>query len=186
MKEYRRTYPRFSLCGLNCGLCPRYHTDGTSQCPGCGGEDFHLKHPTCAVITCSQKHEGVEYCFQCSFYPCARYQKPFEKDSFITYQHVPDDLEKAKNNGLPAYEHELNEKVDLLRFLIEKCNDGKRKNFYCIAVNLLSLADVSEVVMRFRQDAFLQELSLKEKSARVVTMLEQQAQKQGITLALRK
>lgn len=186
MKEYSRAYPRFSLCGLNCGLCPRYHTDGTSKCPGCGGEDFHLKHPTCAVITCSQKHEGVEYCFQCSSYPCARYQKPFAADSFITYQHVLDDIEKAKSNGITAYEHELNEKVELLKFLIEQCNDGKRKNFYCIAVNLLSLADVKDIVMQVQQDGALQELPLKEKSAWVVAMLEEQAQKQGMTLALRR
>jgi hypothetical protein len=33
MKEYYRNYPLFSLCGLNCGLCPRYHTQGESKCP---------------------------------------------------------------------------------------------------------------------------------------------------------
>ncbi|HCP15088.1 MAG TPA: hypothetical protein DIT32_04865, partial [Peptococcaceae bacterium] len=64
MKEYVRAYPLFSLCGLNCGLCPRYHTEGESRCPGCGGPAFHLKHPSCAVITCSRKHGGVEHCCQ--------------------------------------------------------------------------------------------------------------------------
>gem|GEM_PF-3991072 len=35
--EYKvRSYPLFSDCGLNCGLCPRYYTDGASRCPGCG------------------------------------------------------------------------------------------------------------------------------------------------------
>lgn len=55
MKEYKREYSLFSLCGLNCGLCPHYQTNGISKCPGCGGQDFHLKHPTCAVITCNRK-----------------------------------------------------------------------------------------------------------------------------------
>ncbi|MGE5373000.1 MAG: DUF3795 domain-containing protein [Solirubrobacterales bacterium] len=186
MKEYRRAYPRFSLCGLNCGLCPRYHADGTSRCPGCGGKDFHLKHPTCAVITCSQKHEGVEYCFQCSSYPCARYQKPSPTDSFITYRHVLDDFGKAKSNGLSAYQHGLDEKVELLRFFIDECNDGKRKNFFCIAVNLLRLEDVRAIATRIRQDEFLKELPLNEKSAVVITLLQEQAKKQDITLALRK
>jgi len=54
MKEYKREYPLFSLCGLNCGLCPKYHTNGESKCPGCGGTDFTLKHPPCKVIRCNQ------------------------------------------------------------------------------------------------------------------------------------
>jgi len=34
MEYKQREYPLFSACGLNCGLCPRYHTDGISKCPG--------------------------------------------------------------------------------------------------------------------------------------------------------
>lgn len=59
---YKRNFPQLSLCGLNCGLCPRYHCNGISKCPGCGGKDFNLKHPTCSVVTCNQKHDNVEYC----------------------------------------------------------------------------------------------------------------------------
>ena len=29
MKEQTRAEPRFSLCGLNCGLCPMYHISET-------------------------------------------------------------------------------------------------------------------------------------------------------------
>ena len=36
--EYDREYPLFSACGLNCGLCPRFYTDGESRCPGCGAK----------------------------------------------------------------------------------------------------------------------------------------------------
>lgn len=55
-----------------------------------------------------------------------------------------------------------------------------------MAVNLLSLTDVRDVVMRIREDEQAQELSLKEKSERVVSMLEERVSQQGITLALRK
>ena len=37
MKEQTRAEPRFSLCGLNCGLCPMYHISETEHCTGCGG-----------------------------------------------------------------------------------------------------------------------------------------------------
>ena len=35
MKNYGRSYPYLSLCGLNCSLCTM-HLSG--YCPGCGGE----------------------------------------------------------------------------------------------------------------------------------------------------
>lgn len=45
MKEQTRAEPRFSLCGLNCGLCPMYHISETEHCTGCGGAG----RPSCAV-----------------------------------------------------------------------------------------------------------------------------------------
>lgn len=30
-------------CGLDCGLCPRFYTEGSSRCPGCCGENFEKK-----------------------------------------------------------------------------------------------------------------------------------------------
>jgi len=32
-------------CGIDCGLCPRFHTKGDSVCPGCGGENFKKNIP---------------------------------------------------------------------------------------------------------------------------------------------
>jgi hypothetical protein len=32
------TYPEIGICGLSCGLCPSYHTDGISRCGGCKTE----------------------------------------------------------------------------------------------------------------------------------------------------
>jgi hypothetical protein len=42
MEIYTRVNPDFSLCGLNCGLCPNFHihTNRKFKCPGCGGENF--------------------------------------------------------------------------------------------------------------------------------------------------
>ena len=34
MKNDQRPYPLFSLCGLNCALCPIHLNQ---YCPGCGG-----------------------------------------------------------------------------------------------------------------------------------------------------
>ena len=83
-----------------------------------------MKHPTCAVITCNKKHDNVEYCFQCSSYPCKRYSEPSKVDSFISYRNVISDFKKANKIGIDKYQMELNEKVNILEFLI-KNNKGK-------------------------------------------------------------
>ncbi len=139
MRITKRSYPEFALCGLNCGLCPRYHTDGPSRCPGCGGPDFHLKRPSCSVITCSRKHGDVEFCFQCSEYPCPRYTRPNKQDSFVTYRNVASDFERARRSGLKAYRKQLDRKIEILKSLLRECDDGRHKSYYCLAVNLLDL-----------------------------------------------
>ncbi|MBN1499605.1 MAG: DUF3795 domain-containing protein [Spirochaetes bacterium] len=141
MEKYSRKYPQFSLCGLNCGLCPRYQTDGVSKCPGCGGKDFHLKHPSCAVISCSLKNDNVEFCYECSLFPCVKYKQVSDKDSFISYRNVLSDFKKAEKSGIEKYRKELDEKVLILERLISDYNDGRKKGFYCLAVNLLSRRD---------------------------------------------
>jgi hypothetical protein len=75
MEIYIRKNPDFSLCGLNCALCPNFyiHTDGKFKYPGCGGEFFFEKHPSCAIITCSKKHNNIDFCFNCEEYPYKRY-----------------------------------------------------------------------------------------------------------------
>lgn len=182
-KIYTRQYPRFSLCGLNCGLCPQFHSDGAFQCPGCGGEAFYEKHPSCAVISCAQRHGGVEYCFQCEDYPCEKYAEVSPYDSFITYRNVLKDFEKAEKNGLVAYQLEMDEKVEILRVLLDVYNDGRRKTFFCTAVNLLSLEDVREALTRIA-DEVKDDLTLKEKAAIAVRIFQSIAEQRDISLKL--
>lgn len=142
MKEQTRAEPRFSLCGLNCGLCPMYHISETEYCTGCGGAG----RPSCAVQRCAREHGGVEYCFQCTEYPCARYTRAEPYDSFVPHRNVQRDFARAARDGLDAYRAMLEEKEALLRFLLREYNDGRRKSLFCTAVNLLELADVRETV----------------------------------------
>lgn len=185
MKTYQRQYPLFSLCGLNCGLCPMYQSTAASKCPGCGGEEFYPKHPTCAIVTCSQRHGGVEYCYRCDEYPCKRYDSENPFDSFITYRKVFKDFDKAKNAGLDAYQAELNEKVEILQWLLGNCNDGRQKNFFCIAINLLELQDV-KCVMQQIAEALKPEHSIKVRSSIAVRLFQAIADERAITLKLNK
>ncbi|MEI8199146.1 MAG: DUF3795 domain-containing protein [Eubacteriales bacterium] len=186
MEEYIRATPLFSLCGLNCGLCPRYRTQGESKCPGCGGTDFRLKHPACAVITCSKKHGDVEYCFECSSYPCERYSGTGDKDSFISYRNVITDFAKAKTDGIEQYITDLREKIKILDFLLNTYNDGRRKAFYCNAVNMLPLPDLREIMKEIQEKIAGRDLPLKEQIEEIVRLFEARAASQDILLKLRK
>ena len=182
--EYRvKEYPQFSVCGLNCGLCPRYNADGVSRCPGCAGKGFSDVHPPCGVLSCVQR-KGLEYCFLCDEYPCKKYEGADLNDSFITHKNQFRDMEKAKND-ISAYTAELDSKIRILEELLANYNDGRRKGFFCIAVNLLDLDEVVSIMEQLRNEAAT-DATPKEKAAVAVRLFQAKADERGVDLKLRK
>ncbi|MCB6203743.1 DUF3795 domain-containing protein [Extibacter muris] len=178
MKDFKRDNLLLSLCGLNCGLCPM-HLGG--YCPGCGGGEGNQ---ACKIAKCSMSRDKVEYCYECGDYPCEKYEGIDEFDSFITHRNMRKDLLKAKEVGVDCYVAEQEEKVRLLRFLLENYNDGRRKNLFCVAVNLLELPDIKAIVERAEALAQSERFTLKEKAACIVQLLREHADGQGIELKL--
>jgi len=95
------------------------------------------------------------------------------------------DLEKAKQIGIEAYIDEQNEKIGCLKELLEHYNDGRRKSFYCLVVNLLELEDVKVVLESVKSDTN-ESMTLKEKAATVSRFFEEAAAKKSISTKLRK
>ena len=177
-------YALFSACGLNCGLCPRFYTEGTSKCPGCAGEGFSDKHPSCGVLSCC-RGRNIGYCFLCDEYPCKKYDGVGLFDSFITHKNQLRDMEKAKHRGIKVYKADLDRKVKILEGLLKNHDDGRRKSFYCLALNLLDLRDIKSVIKQLDSMAG-PESSPKEKAAIAVHLFETMAAKRNISLRLRK
>jgi hypothetical protein len=138
------------------------------------------------VITCNKEHDQVEHCFQCSSYPCKRYNNASTRDSFITYKNVLSDFEKASEFGIRTYQEELNKKIKILELLIKNYNDGRRKSFYCIAVNLIKLNKLEQIMEKIDQEIKEQDLDLKDKINLMVELIESTAKKEKIELKLRK
>lgn len=180
MKDFVRDNLWFSLCGLNCGLCPM-KLDG--HCPGCGGGEGNQ---SCKIAKCSREHGEVEYCSRCQNFPCEKYEGIDEFDSFITHQNRRKDLEENDRIGAAAYREEQKEKIEILKFLLENFNDGRRKTFFCLAVNLLELSDLKMVLAQIEEGEKLGSLSLKERAACVVKLFQDVAGQRRITLKLRK
>jgi hypothetical protein len=184
VKEYSRKYPEFSLCGLNCILCPRYQTEGSSKCPGCGGKQFYEKHPSCSVITCSQKHNNIEFCFECDEFPCKKFDIPIKQDSFISKKNFMENMNEAKKD-ITKYVDELKEKEKVLEYLIHNYNDGKMKGYYCLAVNLMSINELKRIIDELHKKEEL-DLEIKEKAKLAKRIIENNAAVLGIRVELRK
>ncbi|NIM99171.1 MAG: DUF3795 domain-containing protein, partial [candidate division Zixibacteria bacterium] len=99
----QRKHPTIGVCGLDCGLCPRYYTSGTSRCPGCCGPDFWEKHPSCGFITCCVKRRQLEICSECEEFPCNRFADVGKSDSFVTYRNVKSNLNFIRTRGIATY-----------------------------------------------------------------------------------
>ncbi|PKL24539.1 MAG: hypothetical protein CVV27_21330 [Candidatus Melainabacteria bacterium HGW-Melainabacteria-1] len=180
---FERKNPSFALCGLNCCLCPRFNTEGSSRCPGCGGPGFTVVHPTCAVATCNTKHDSVEYCFQCSEYPCKKYQEESDRDSFISYKCVKRNFDEAKRD-LARYESELALRYSILKLLLERYNDGKSKGLYCLVANDMPMDELPALIERIKE--IPDGIDGKEKAKRVRQEIVALEKKLGIEFKLRK
>lgn len=157
------------------------HLDG--YCPGCGGGEGNQ---SCKIARCSLQHGRPEYCSHCQEFPCEKYEDIDVFDSFITHQNRKRDLKKQQKIGVGSYRTEQAEKVRILEWLLQNCNDGRKKTFFCVAVNLLELEDVRSVMGQIKSAERSGELPLKEKAAYVTEQFQKAADKQGIVLRLRK
>lgn len=66
---------------------------------------------------------------------------------------------------------------------MENCNDGRRKNIFCIAINLLDIIDIRKIMVRLHEEAN-EMMSIKEKAIIAVALFQQKADEQGIELKL--
>jgi hypothetical protein len=145
MNEYVRIYPTIGVCGLDCGLCPRYYTAGASRCPGCCGPEFSSKHPLCSFITCCVKKKNLEVCAQCSDLPCSKfksdeeYQQLKESSSYPSYKKVMPNLNFMKKHGIEKFAGQQKRRIELLEAMIANFDDGRSRSFYCKSAALLDL-----------------------------------------------
>jgi hypothetical protein len=145
MTEKIKKYETIGCCGIDCGLCPRFHTKGDSVCPGCGGSNFKEKHPSCGFLTCCVIKNGLEVCSDCKDYPCKRFDSEKEGlDSFVTHRKIFGNLGCIKNTGIKKFIADQRVRVGILHDLLTNFDDGRSKNFYCISCTLLPMVNLQE------------------------------------------
>ena len=185
-----KKYPVVGACGLNCGLCPRYHTEGTSRCPGCCGPDFWQKHPSCGFITCCVKQRNLETCAQCAdWVRCDRVAKVLDgakyHDSFLSYRPLADNFAFIQKNGIEEFVRLEIEKQKFLRHLIDNYDEGRSKSFYCTSCQLIPLDKLREALAD-AEATMTADTDIKEKAKIVRAAISNMADSLQIDLKLRK
>ena len=170
-----KKHPAISCCGIDCGLCPRYYTVGTSRCPGCYGEGFDEVHPSCSIINCCVKKRGLEVCAECDDFPCKKYNnESFCKDSFVTHKRMMTNHRLIAEIGLDAFLERQAERIAFLEAALKRHDNGRSKSYFCLAAALLSV------------DGLKRALSLAESGENLRDILKRLAEDEGHELVLSK
>jgi hypothetical protein len=145
MEETLKKYSTIGCCGIDCGLCPRFHTKGGSVCPGCGGINFKEKHPSCGFVTCCVIKNGKEVCSDCSEYICKRFE-PEKRgfDSFVSHKRVFRNLDFIRDQGMDSFIDQQKIRMQILSDFLNNYDDGRSKSFFCISCALLPLEKLQE------------------------------------------
>jgi hypothetical protein len=153
-KHPAKKYPTIAVCGLDCGLCPRFYTAGPSRCPGCAGPGFHEKHPSCSFITCCVKNKGHEVCSECAGFPCGKiksaeeYAQAKESSSYPSYRKILPNLYFIKEHGIRKFIEHQRKRIQLLETMIAQFDEGRSKSFFCRAANLHELTELTDSLQR--------------------------------------
>ncbi|MFX0099889.1 MAG: DUF3795 domain-containing protein [Candidatus Hodarchaeota archaeon] len=188
-----RRHPVIGCCGLDCGLCPNYYTDGPSRCPGCCGPGFQEKHPSCGTITCCvQKHE-LDVCGFCETFPCSKFDPKIvdggEYDSFISYKNLYGNMLFIRENGMGKFVERQSTRIKFLEKALKEYNDGRSKRTYCLAAALLPVDDLKATLDEAEKELEENNLDLvdiKQKAKLFKKILNLHANQRGIVLKLRK
>ena len=175
------------ICGLSCKLCPAYHRETKSKCPGCKSE--YRMGAACPFHNCALKKKGVEFCGFCEENKtCERWSKHREAgkkhDSFVCYQKVEHNIASIQKNGIAAFENEQKTREQLLKEMLAEFNEGRSKSFYCIAATVLETGELEAVLNEARAKA--KGLDLKAKATVMNSLLNEVADKKNYVLKLRK
>lgn len=103
-----------SYCGLYCGACEILRANRENRveevakawgmkpedliCEGCKSEVNCSDCRACEIKECARE-KGVEFCFECSDYPC-NFLTDLQKDDHPHHAVILENLNKIKSNGL--------------------------------------------------------------------------------------
>jgi hypothetical protein len=182
--------PTIAVCGLDCGLCPRYYTAGKSRCPGCGGPDFALKHPTCSFITCCVEKKGLEACGECPEFPCAKFKsseeyRAAEVSSYPPGRKMLPNLHFIQKHSVARFVEQQRRRIRLLESMLGGFDDGRSRSFYCRPAAVLEPRGMAGALRKAKREMNARGFpsqDAKAKARLLRALLSERANREGIEL----
>jgi hypothetical protein len=174
--ESLKRHDLIGCCGISCGLCPRYQSKAKSRCLGCG-PDGHCSY--CSIFRCCVIKRNYQTCADCTEFPCNKFEKWFDGDSFVTHRKCFPNINKIKEIGIDAFLKEQQERKELLELMLEKYNTGRSASLFCLASALLSIKSLNEALEQIddiRTD----------KPQAFTRLIQELAERENVSLKLRK
>jgi len=163
-------------CGISCGLCPRFQSKAKSRCLGCG-PDAHCTY--CPIFRCCLMKRSFETCADCPEFPCEKYAKWSDGDSFVTHSKCLPNIQKIKNVGVKEFMKEQKERQKLLELMLAKYNPGQCVSMYCLACALMPVASLKKALKQVGS-------AKGDKAKAFKAIIQELAEKEKISLKLRK
>jgi hypothetical protein len=194
MIKKNKKFPTIGCCGIDCGLCPRYYTEGKSRCPGCYGHNFiKVMGQKCSFITCCAEKNKFEVCGECNEFPCKKFNTKWfgsdAFDSFVTHRKAVSNQYLVKEHNIGSFLKQQNKRIKLLEKMLNQYNEGRSKSFYCLSTALLSIEGIEQALGSARKKIKILEIKendFKSKAKILKEALQEIANKEDIKLKLNK
>ena len=188
-KMNSKSYPTVGACGIDCGLCPRYHTKTGSRCPGCAPEGFlDVGGQWCKMTRCAVRDRGYETCAECAEFPCYRFDGWDQGDSFVSHLRYIANLRAIRERGIEEFAAQQRKRMELLRAMLDEFDEGRSKSYCCVATALLPLGELEEGLRQARwevEEAGLAADDGKSRARVLHHILDGVAGRLGVSLKLR-
>jgi hypothetical protein len=183
----RIDYVEIGVCGLSCRLCPAFHRETKSRCPGCKSE-FRMA-AACPFINCAIKRKGIEFCWLCSEAEnCDRLKRNREfaklHDTDTCYQTIGENALFMRKNGVAEFEKQQKTREQLLKAMLAEFNEGRSKTRFCVAATVMEIGELEAILEAAREKA--KGLDLKAKAELMHALLDEVSKQRGYVLKLRK
>lgn len=143
----------------------------------------------CRFITCAVKRKKIESCGECpKLSECEKWRKhrdySLHHDTVVCYQKLEVSISLIQSGGIEAFNDNQKRREALLRKMLEEFNEGRSKNYFCIAATVLEIDEIEGALQRAREVS--DGLNLADKSKILHQVLSSIAEKRGYLLRLRK
>jgi hypothetical protein len=122
----------------------------------------------------------LETCADCSDFPCEKFNKWFDEDSFVTHQKCLVNIQNIKKLGIEKFLKEQNERKTILEIMLEKYNPGQCMSLYCLAATLMTTEALKKAIKE------IENIKEEDRATSFKKLIQELAKRENNNLKLRK